>query len=255
MSPPIILHQFQFSHFNEKARWALDYKALAHERRSYLPGPHVPKIKRLSGQNQTPVLQIGDEVIAGSGRIIEELEERFPEPHLYPVGEVERLGAADVLSYFDEVVGPKVRLALFSVAIDEGAYMCGMFSKGKPLAVRALYRLTYPLAKPLIRKGNGITGQAAIDDAFAATDKALTFIEENLGPEGYLAGSSFSVADLTAAALLAPITNPPHPDMARPEPMPKTIAALLAQWRDRPAIEWVLEMYRRHRPDRAQQAA
>ena len=31
----ITLHQFLYSHFNEKARWALAFKGVPHERRSY----------------------------------------------------------------------------------------------------------------------------------------------------------------------------------------------------------------------------
>ncbi|MCA9686256.1 MAG: glutathione S-transferase N-terminal domain-containing protein, partial [Myxococcales bacterium] len=47
------LVQFAFSHYNEKARWALDYKGLAHRRRSLLPGPHVPVVKLLTGKAET----------------------------------------------------------------------------------------------------------------------------------------------------------------------------------------------------------
>jgi hypothetical protein len=56
--PEIVLHQFPASHFNEKARWALDWKGLPHRRASYLPGPHAPRIRRLTGQTATPVLEL-----------------------------------------------------------------------------------------------------------------------------------------------------------------------------------------------------
>ena len=64
----------------------------------------------------------------------------------------------------------------------------------------------------------------------------------------YLAGDSFSVADLTAAALLAPLIDPPHPDMKKPEPMPAKLAALTHKWHDHPAGRWALGIYERHRP-------
>lgn len=35
----ITLHPFPASHYNEKARWALDLKAVPHDRVSLLPGP------------------------------------------------------------------------------------------------------------------------------------------------------------------------------------------------------------------------
>ena len=59
------LHQFPFSHYNEKARWALDWKGVPHVRRSYLPGPHMLPVYRLSGQRSVPVLRAGTEVIPG----------------------------------------------------------------------------------------------------------------------------------------------------------------------------------------------
>jgi hypothetical protein len=60
------LFQFRVSHFNEKARWALDYKSIEHVRHSLVPGAHKPKIKKLSGQEQVPVLCMNGKVVAGS---------------------------------------------------------------------------------------------------------------------------------------------------------------------------------------------
>ena len=74
-----ILWQFRASHFNEKARWALDWKGIRHERRSLLPGPHAPVVLWLTGQTAVPVLQIDGETVADSTRIIEALERRSPE--------------------------------------------------------------------------------------------------------------------------------------------------------------------------------
>jgi glutathione S-transferase len=53
-SPPLVLHMFPSPHFNEKARWARDWKGLAHTRIAYLPGPHAPQMQRLSGRQQVP---------------------------------------------------------------------------------------------------------------------------------------------------------------------------------------------------------
>jgi glutathione S-transferase len=78
------LYQFKRSHYNEKARWALDYKRLPHTRHSLLPGPHKLTVTRLSGQAQVPVLRHGRKIIAGSARIIDYLEQLVPEPALYP---------------------------------------------------------------------------------------------------------------------------------------------------------------------------
>ena len=52
----------------------------------------------------------------------------------------------------------------------------------------------------------------------------------------------------TAAALLAPAVDIPHPDMFKPEPRPVAIERWLARWAELPGAEWVRTMYRRHRP-------
>jgi len=68
------LFQFEFSHFNEKARWAFDWKRVPHRRQSYLPGFHMLPIMRLSGQRAVPVVRVDGRVIAGSASIVDWLE-------------------------------------------------------------------------------------------------------------------------------------------------------------------------------------
>ena len=60
MKSAIVLHQFPYSHYNEKVRWALDLKRVPHRRRSVLPGPHMAQVRRLTGRTQTPVLVLDD---------------------------------------------------------------------------------------------------------------------------------------------------------------------------------------------------
>ena len=38
---PTLWH-IPISHYSEKARWALDYKGIEHERRAPMPGAHIP---------------------------------------------------------------------------------------------------------------------------------------------------------------------------------------------------------------------
>jgi len=78
------LWQFTSSHFNEKARWALDFKRVPHIRHSMIPGFHVATVKRMTGKTHVPVLKLNGNVISDSSRIIEALENAYPEPALYP---------------------------------------------------------------------------------------------------------------------------------------------------------------------------
>jgi glutathione S-transferase len=78
---PELLH-FRVSHHSEKARWALDFKRWPHRRRAMLPGFHLLPVRLVSGQNQLPVLKLDGRVIAGSDRILAELERLRPDPPL-----------------------------------------------------------------------------------------------------------------------------------------------------------------------------
>jgi glutathione S-transferase len=244
---PVVLHQFLYSHYNEKARWALDWKRVSHRRVTYLPGPHVPAIRRLSGQTATPVLCLDDEVVAGSARILDALERRFPERPLLPADDVLRSRALAIQERFDREVGPAIRTALFSVLLEEPGYLCGIFAERTGTVGRLLYRAGFPLVRGVMARANGVTDPAASERAFAVSREALDFVARESERSGQLVGDAFSVADLAAASLLALVANPPHPDMARSTPIPERVQAFLAGWASHPGAHWVLEQYRRHR--------
>jgi glutathione S-transferase len=246
MADEIILHQFPFSTFNEKARWALDHKGISHRRRNLLPGPHMPIMRRMTGQSKTPVLQIGEKIICGSAQIIETLDDLFPDKPLLPGNADDRKKALEIEAWFDEDIGPRLRRAVLGKMIDEGVYMARMFSAPHNRIVRALYCATFPFAKGLIKKGNGIDSEASIEDGVIAINEALDFVSRNEGP--FLAGPAFSVADVAACSHLAAALNPPDSDMTRPEPTPPNFAKWIETNRARAGADWVLSMYRDHRP-------
>jgi len=253
MSPPV-LWQFRFSHFNEKVRWALDWKRIAHVRRSLLPGLHIPRILWMTGQKSVPVLVLDGEVIHDSTRIIERLERLRSEPALYPGDAAERRRALALEDFFDEELGPYVRRAFFHELLPETDFAAAAFTIGCRAGSRNLYRAFFPAIRVAMR------ADMRIDAAGAARGNekvraALDRIEAELQPSGYLVGDRFSVADLTAAALLAPAVSPPEFPYPPPGPLPEPVA----RWRDslagRPALRWAAEMYRRHRGTSAEIAA
>ena len=56
------------------------------------------------------MLVLDGEAIGDSTRIIEALERRYPEPPLYPADPEERRRALEIEDFFDEELGPHVRL-------------------------------------------------------------------------------------------------------------------------------------------------
>src|SRR5256884_2952931 len=82
-SVPVLWH-LKVSNYNEKARWALDYKRIPHRRRAVTPGRHQAIAAKLTGGNTFPVLTVGGHSIGDTTDIIAALERMHPDPALYP---------------------------------------------------------------------------------------------------------------------------------------------------------------------------
>jgi glutathione S-transferase len=110
-SRPVLWH-IPVSHYGEKARWALAHKRVEHERRAPPPGLHIPFAIALTPTLRPtfPVLQLEGKAIGDSTAIIAALERRFPEQPLYPVDAGERRRALALEEFFDEQLGPQIRL-------------------------------------------------------------------------------------------------------------------------------------------------
>jgi glutathione S-transferase len=240
------LYQFCFSHFNEKARWALDYKGIPHVRHSLLPGPHARTAKKISGQSAVPILKIGDSVVPGSAQIIGRLEEVYPDPPLYPGDVQQQRRALEIQDWFDRKVGPQIRCALFHALSQDVGYFSKIFSSRQSPVVRTAYRWFFPAVVHLIKRDMKINDISAARGR-EATQAALDFVERNSRDTGYLVGNSFSVADLAAASLLFIAVFPPELQTNLPEPRGHVIRQWIENWDGHPGTEWVREMFRRHR--------
>jgi glutathione S-transferase len=246
------LWQFRMSHYNEKARWAFDYKRVAHVRRTLIPGWHVVRLMMMSRQKQVPVAVVDGQVIAGSDRIIEMLEREHPDPPLFPAESQSRARAIELARFFDTELGPYVRRALFYEVLPDSAYSTALFAHGASFPVRALYRAGFPAVRVIMRLDMKISDATARE----AIDRTLIELErlDNLIPSsGYLVGEAFSVADLTAAALLSPIVQPPQFPYAFPPPTP-ALARLRERLGHQRVREWVLGIYAKHRGSSAEVA-
>lgn len=238
-----ILNQFSFSHYNEKARWALDYKWVPHLRRSIPPGLHIPLVVALSGQTKLPVLTDKDKTIIGSGQIIDYLEQNYPKNPLYPEDQHLREEALRVQSWFDDELGPAVRRASFSDLFFDPIYLSRVFAPANGFG-RCIYLGSYPLLVGTLSFNERITPSSA-EKARRVTTQALDRVAARSGD--YLVGDAFSVADLTAAALLALAVLPPEFVYPGRYPEPAVVKKWIARWAAHPGAEWVRLMFARHR--------
>jgi glutathione S-transferase len=240
-----VLWQYNFSNFNEKVRWALDFKGVSHVRRSLLPGG--PRAMAFSMRGTLPVLDIDGERIVDSTRIIAALEERFPQPALYPDDPDDRAAASQLEEFFDEEAGHELRRAGFYQWRGDPGFVSGLLTTGRGRATRALMRVALPAAMIYARRRYRIY-PADAERARARLTTALDRIVAEVKPSGYLVGDSFTVADLTAAALLFPLAMPSELQYRYPD-LPDW--GELSSHAQHPATVWIREMYRRHRAPRS----
>jgi len=241
------LLQFRHSPYSEKVRWALDVKHVPHRRRSLLPGPHMATVKRLTGHTFTPVLLHDGKALDGSARILDWLDAHYAAPALMPVDPTLNEEARRIERWFDDDLTPRIRRAVLDALLQQPGYFASIFADGAPAFKRSAYACVVPFAAPLVRKGNGISGAAAVDDGVRAGKEALDFVAERSAATGYLCGASFSVADLTAASTLAALIRPVDSPMSAPQPVARSTRELMDRFAGHPGAAWVRRMYSQHR--------
>jgi glutathione S-transferase len=237
-----VLWQYSFSNYNEKVRWALDFKGIRHRRRSLLPaGPRALWFSR--GDGTLPVLDHDGQRIVDSSRIIAALEERRPQPALYPPDASERARALALEDFFDEHAGHDMRRIGFWEQQHETAYGLALLTVDQPRAARLVMRPVMPLGWRYVSKRYEFT-QAAFERSCEVLVAALDRIEAERGGGPHLVGDRFSVADLTAAALLYPLVSPPEYQYDLPEPPPSKFQESV---QGHPAVDWIATTWREHR--------
>ena len=245
MDTPLLWH-IPLSHFNEKVRWALDYKGIAHRRRVLGPD-YLIRAWRATGQGKLPILWLDGCAIADSTRIIAALEERYPEPPLYPHDAAARRRALALEDEFDELLGPALRAAVVTP----------LFRSDPDIALRVLttgmpdraYQMLRPLVRlfPAFYRFRHRIRDASLEADRSTVNASLDRIERERQGRAYLVGDAFTIADLTAAAMLSPLLQPPEIQYPLRVELPAYLQEYRAGILRHPAAQWAMNIYRLHR--------
>jgi glutathione S-transferase len=245
------LVQLEISHYSEKVRWALDHKRVPHVRRSPLPGSHIPIAFALTrGESITlPLLQMDGRTISDSTAILAAIEERYPDPPLYPADPEQLRRALELEDFFDEELGPHARLLPFHELSNEPAMFAEVAAAAVPGPLGNAKGLLGLYARTYTGLRFGVRDKAAAATAREKIVAALDLLEAELAANGgeFLVGESFSVADLTAASLFYPVVGPDEGPLPADVPTPPALERFRAEIGDRPGYLWVEETFRRHR--------
>jgi glutathione S-transferase len=247
MTAPVLWH-FSFANYSEKARWALDFKGVAHERREP-PAPllHPLWAWRVGGGRTIPVLDFGDgEVATDTTQIVTALERRHPDPPLLPGDPRDRARAVELDALFTDDLGHDVRKLAMDHIRRHPEYAVRMTVPGAPQAAEPPLALAIAPFHFALRRYFDVNAQT-VERAWQRLDAVIDRFHAELSPAGYLAGDRFSIADLSFAAMLSPAVQPPgFPYPARDE-RSRRVPEVCALLEERGVMEWMEDVYARHR--------
>ena len=245
MDIPLLWH-IPLSHFNEKVRWTLDYKRIAHHRQVLGPD-YLIRAWRATGHGTLPILFLDGRAIGDSTHIIAALEGRYPDPPLYPRDAAARDRALALEDCFDEQLGPALRAAMLTP----------LFRHHPDVALRVLttgmpdkaYQNLLPLVRvfPTFYRFRHKISDKKLEADRATVNTMLDRIEQERQGRAYLVGDVFTVADLTAAAMLSPVLQPPEIQYPLRVDLPPYLQDYRAKLLEHPATHWAADIYQRHR--------
>jgi glutathione S-transferase len=239
-----------FSHYCEKARWALERCDLPFTEDGHLPVFHYLAVRRAGAGRTVPVLVADDKtVVADSTDIVAWADAQRPGA-LLPGDSRDRDDALALEDDFDRQLGPASRRWAYFHMLPRRDFD-HLVLRGTPRWEAAALRLARPLAVRFLKRSLKIDAAGA-ERSKQKIDETFQRVGELLADARYLVGDRFTVADLTFAALAAPILLPDgHPTEMMPlaayEPLAR---ATIVGWRESRAGQHALRMYAEHRGER-----
>lgn len=215
----MLLLTIPFSHYNERARWALQYHGVAAVERRYLPMLHlravravVPRAQRVADKVgsglSTPVLVLDDgRVLNDSSAVVQwaDATHGTEASSLYPAAH-----RAEILAFeqrLHDSAGRDTRFMAYWYLLDDTRALAALVRANVSWWQRAVFTLGAPAARSGMRRRLGLTSarHKKVRERLMTT---LGDLGALLGDRSYYVGDRFSAADLTAAALLSPVLHP-----------------------------------------------
>lgn len=246
----LVLVTIPFSHYCEKARWALDRAGLRYDERAHLPLFHYPSALAAGGGKTVPVLKTAGRTLGDSTDILRWVDAQLPEARrLFPDDPALQAEVIRWENLFDDKLGPAARRWGYGHLLPDTSLLRAVLQQNVPAAEAVAIRGTYPLLRALIRRGLNITPKTCarslerINGLFDEVSAAVADGRE------FLVGGRLTAADVAFAALAAPALFPDRYTrwLCSREQLPAAMRAEVDRLRATPAGAYALRLYSQHR--------
>jgi glutathione S-transferase len=250
----LTLYTFSISHFSEKIRWAMTVCNVPFREVVMTPAFHLIPMLRMGGTGRSlpPLLEERDVHgrrvhLEDSRRILAWLDERHGPLDILPQGAHLRDECLAIETRF-ELIGRDVARFLYSGGLAHEEFVLRAWtSHATPWETRVVRQL-FPLLKWAYRRRLNLN-KAAIARSEQRILRSLAWLEGRLSDGRiHLVGQRLSVADISAAAMLAPLACPRQHPLYGSERYIKLVRGQGGPWdMNRPAFVWVRKLYELHR--------
>jgi len=230
------------SHYCDKARWALARAGIA-----YVEDAHAPIFHALftipRGGRTTPLLLTEDASYPDSTDILELADSRT-NGALYGKSAAERREVKALEDLYDETLGPHTRRIAYFHLLD-AAMFTDIFDFGLSRRERAAFRRLQSGIRGAIRRALRVDRKGR-DLSRERVNEVFTGVAERLADgRRFLMGEHFGAADLTFAAMAAPVLLPPKYGYTMPSRtlLPRSFSDEVAELSNTVAGRFALRIY------------
>jgi glutathione S-transferase len=256
----------RFSHFNERARWALDRFRVTYEEEPYMPLLQVPAVfwatrgrggraDRHSSRYSTPVLVLDDgRCLCDSAEIVRWADENYgtPPTTLYP--RAQRAEIEVMERELEKRLGGDTRRVAYFLLLGQPGLLSALAERNVGPAQARLFKLVAPAVITVIRRALRIDA-VGYKRSLERVRQYLDELGARIEGRSYLFGEQFTAADLTLASLLAPAYLPSHAEgyggyLPELEELEDDAAAIVASVRQHPVGRYCLRLFATERGSR-----
>jgi cytochrome P450 len=235
------------SHFCEMGRWVLDRLGIGYRESPHAPVLHLPAVRSHGGTRDVPLVFNDEVTLLDARELLKYHEGRCPPwRRLYPDDLAARAEEESLVNLCFEQLGPAVIRWGYFHLLPARALTTHAWTRGVSWLEGAVVRLGYPLIARAMRRSLNIPTEAPPADAEATIGKVFQTVQDRLTDgRRYLFRDRLGAADLTFAALAAPLVAPPEYSgpLPRREQLPPAMRADVDRWRASPAGQFVLRLF------------